>query len=65
MGTRFAILYTRTTDHPKGATMKKLITIIILLALGITLFTLAGKKVENEISGRTAKATAAASMMDQ
>jgi hypothetical protein len=45
--------------------MKKLITITILIALGITLFTLAGKKVENEIANQTAKATAAASMMDQ
>lgn len=41
--------------------MKKLITIIVLLALGATLFTLAGRKVEAEIQNATAQATAAAS----
>ena len=44
--------------------MKKLITIATLIALGIGLFTLAGKKVEAEIANATAKATATAGMLD-
>ena len=44
--------------------MKKLIAIIIVIALGATLFTLAGRAVETEIQSATAKASATASMVD-